>query len=71
MGEASSERPWEVMMVICVGCGRETTEDRIWVCSQCDQEFCRSCMADISRDVVCKECDLYVGKYRKTIKEER
>jgi len=56
--------------VECEGCGRLTPEDRIYVCSACDGEFCKSCMADINKAMVCKECDIYVGKHSKHIRDE-
>ena len=56
--------------VVCEDCGKLTPEDRIYVCSSCGGEFCRNCMADVRTDTICKDCEVYVGKYSKHLKDE-
>lgn len=66
----SYQKSDKLEMVVCEDCGREVLEDRIFVCSSCDGEFCKSCMGNTNKDMLCKECEVYVGKYAKYLRED-
>ena len=59
-----------IEFVVCEDCEGVVPENRIYVCASCGGEFCKSCMADIRKDMLCKECEVYVGKHARHIRED-